>query len=1048
MAISMFITAAPVGAVPRFVSSVEPKFLADSSLDDARGLSTQALTEAGWEATGAGGLLLSPAASESATVPFAWIRQLGSRQLQQDIVQVLTGSGWTADDSEALTQTDPAQLPFLPPSLVRAIEADHCELLTALAGRGWHRVGSGWWNPLRAASPYVPVTPQAIIDAAREAVIEGAAIVHLHTRDLSDFRQLPIGPMAGTLATGRQRNLIDAQQYDEIVRALHQQVPVAVLNLSTSVRGGSDYDSPLRREHLRDYGAAQRGAEMASLSPGPVIFQAGGSYDNTPGFLDAQLRHFATAGVRPEIEVFNRGILDSALGDYAPRLRETGEPVLFMLVAGVDQYRRAVDGSLHDDSLIPAAVRKSVITQVIDGSPAALAQAIASTVEYLGPLVRRIRQQLPGAQISALLPGPLLRILPEVAVHLGLDGVRVGLEDALTVPDEQVPGGVRKATTAEQVRYARRRLEALGVQVLTAEQTRERLHMPLPEVALFRAVAAALKPFASSAPPNAPRALAEQVLEALTPFRQDYLARERRLLDALDVHLAGQAVPPSDWLGELAVRAIADAGLHVRYFIEERDRYPRPLANFGKRLYALQAINFVRELLVEAGRPTLAWDEALATLAASDGLPPDSYRVERSQFKGADLRLLEYLASIPCRYNRSRTLAVNTELRFDADYSSTMAILFETIHEHFSALRRRAGSDVEAKQAGTRLYRVRTVEVEEVEQGRLPAELEQHAWVVLPSTPTTNYPEGIALGKGLTATFGRFLAEVAGRPVGVAGLIHSGIDGQGNAVVEATMLHNRFALNTPWHEQIIGHSAGLIYDQLLLPRIVEHGQHLARDASGAVRRDSTGLPLLDDGRIAKRLSFQGIDDLPRLHLLAHSSGISTLQQLDNALRRDMQALGYSAIEQEEIFNRAVGISFGSASDINLELPGTPVVDITAYNDIRSLAGTTTADYLPKTDAERDATVYRLHAGLGGAHRYCHGRWVHYRKGPARRVLRLKGVVLREDPVRLHDGHSIRRYLEGAPTSLIELIQSFLGAPGNIRADMIMREFHGACRSGA
>jgi len=462
----------------------------------------------------------------------------------------------------------------------------------------------------------------------------------------------------------------------------------------------------------------------------------------------------------------------------------------------------------------------------------------------------------------------------------------------------------------------------------------------------------------------------------------------------------------------------------------------------------LQAINFVRELLVDAQRPSLLWDQALATLAQVDDLPPDSYRIDAAQFKGADLRWLEYLASIPCRYNRSRTLAVNTELRFDPGYSSTMAILFESIHELFSTLRQRAGSDAEAKQAGTRLYRLRAEELEEVAHQHLPGELKQHAWVVLPSTPTTNYPQGIALGKGLTATFGRFLAEVAGRPVGLAGLIHSGLDGQGNAVVEATMLHNRFVLNTHWHEQIVCHSAGLIYDQLLLPRIVERGQRLARDASGAVLRDAAGLPLLEDGRAATRLSFQGIDDLPRVHLLAHSSGISTLQQLDNALRRDMQTLGYSPIEQEEIFNRAVAISFGSASDINLELPGTPVVDITAYNDIRSLAGTTTADYLPKTDAERDATVYRLHGGLSSGHRYAQGRWVHYRKGSARRLLRLKGVVLREDPQRLHDGHSIRRYLEGAPASLIELIQSFLGAPGNLRADMIMREFHGASRSGA
>lgn len=1049
MSSSMFITAAPVGAVPRFISSDEPKFFDAATIATAaaQGLSLDCLVAAGWERVKAGGIVLT--AAQTASIPFSSIRQLRSRRLQQDIVLTLTGAGWSADDSESLTQTAPAQLPYLTPQIVEDLRHDRPEVLQALLDGGWVEAGSGWWNPMRAASPYMPVTPRAIIAAAQEAVIEGAAIVHLHTRDRSDAAQIRLGDSAASLSIGKQRNHIDTLQYDEIVSVLHQQVPAAILNLSTSVRGGADYDSPLRRAHLRGYGAAQRGPDVASLSPGPVIFQAGGNYDNSPAFLDQQLRHFAATGVRPEIEVFNGTILDAALGEYAQRLRETGVPVLFMLVAGVDQYRHGAEGSLEDDSLIPSGIRKEIIRLVVEGSQAALEQAVATTVEYLRPIVQRIRERLPDSAVSTLLPGPLLRILPEVAVQLRLDGVRVGLEDALNVPDEQVPGGLRKATTAEQVRYARLRLEALGVSVLSAEQTRERLAMPLREVALFRAAASALKPFLGSAPPGEPRALAADVLAALAPFRAGYLAQEAAFLAVLERTLAQQPVPPSvEQRCTIAVQAITDCGLYVRYFIEERDRYPQPLFNFSKRIYALQALNFIRELLTEAGQSSADWDDSLRALAVDDQLAADSYLVDAAQFKGADLRLLEYLASIPCRYNRSRTLAVNTELRFDADYSLTMATLFECIHERVCALRRRAGNDAERKQTGTRIHRVVGAQVEEIDHDSLLGELKRNAWVVLPSTPTTNYPEGITLGKGLTATFGRFLAEVAGRPVGLAGLIHSGIDGQGNAVVESTMLHNRFALNTHWHAHIVGHSAGLIYDQLLLPRIVERAHLLARDEHGSVARDAAGLPLYQDGQVALRLSFQGIDDLSRLHLFAHSSGISTIQQLDNVLRRDMALLGYSPVEQEEVFNRAVVISFGSASDINLELSGTPVVDITAYNDIRSLAGTTTADYLPKTEAERHATVHRLHAGIVDEHRYSHGRWVHYRNGAGRRVLRLKGVVLREDPARLHDGHSIRRYLEGAPSSVIDLIQHFLGAAHNIRADMIMREFHAARRSGA
>ena len=160
------------------------------------------------------------------------------------------------------------------------------------------------------------------------------------------------------------------------------------------------------------------------------------------------------------------------------------------------------------------------------------------------------------------------------------------------------------------------------------------------------------------------------------------------------------------------------------------------------------------------------------------------------------------------------------------------------------------------------------------------------------------------------------------------------------------------------------------------------------------------------------------------------------------MRHDLAALGYSALEQDEIFNRAVAVSFGSASDVNIALSGTPIVDITAYNDIRSLAGTTTPDYLPSNSEEHEATTLLLQQGLPEAHSYDKARWAFHRSGDTRRLLRMKGVVLREDPARAHDGHSIRRYLEGAPSSLKDLLTLFHDAPLNLRADMLMREFHG------
>lgn len=1047
MSTRMFITAAPVGAVSRFVSPKEPKFLDNSELAAQDDSLESVLLNAGWKRVAAGGLRtrVNPEAGTRALVAVSatTLEWLESRKTQQDIVFTLTGSGWQLDNDGALVQDDPLHQGYLPPSLVEALRSDSPAAYETLISQGWEVCAAGYWNPMRAASPYLPITPDAIIEASVHAAAEGAAILHLHTRDLSDSHTLSIPGNTQTITLGAQQNHIDVDQYNQIVPALHQRIPSAIINLSTSVRGGRNFESPIRRAHLHHYGLNKRGPDVSSFSPGPVIFQAGGGYENSPQFLEQQLEHLNTCAIRPEVEVFNSSILDNALGPNLRGLSQAGNPILFMLVAGVDQFRRAEDGSVSDDSLIPVADREAVYGLIKQDTPASLAHAIELASSRLQPFVQRIRREMPDAVISILAPGPMLRILAEVALSLRLDGVRVGLEDALHVPDTLAPGGSRKATTADQVRYVRKRLEALGVSLQDAEQTRDRLNMPLDQVRLFREAAATLKSLELEGTPTAPRPIARALLDALQPLQQRYLEREAAFIGHVSARLAetlaGQAPVSAERLAEVAIETIFDSGLYVRYFIEERDRYRLPLNQFGKRLYAVQALNFIRELNDEHGVTNFAWDQALDTLATQDQLPRDSYRIVPHQYKGQDLRFLEYLASLPCRYNSSRTLVVNTVLRTDADYSMTMALLFEGIHQLTSRLRR--DSSAERKAHGTRLYHVQAQDVQDVHATALPNPIRHYQWAVLPSTPTTNYSQGIALGKGLASTFSSFLQGIGQSSVALLGIVHSGLDAQDNPIIESAMLHNRFILGTQWHSQVVSHSARLIYEQVILPRIIAQPNALRFCPDGLVARDDHGLPLDHAGRPATRLSFQGIEDLQRLHFCAHSSGAATLQQLDNAMREDMQRLGYSVLEQEEIFNRAVAISFGSATDIDTTLQGTPVIDITAYNDIRSLAGTTTHDYIPAKACANTATIAQLNGGVAAQHRYDQASWAFYKEGKGRKLLRLKDVVLRHDPVRAHDGHSIRRYLEGAPATLHDLLNLFLEAPLNIRADMLMREFY-------
>ncbi len=1046
----MFITAAPVGAVPKYVSPAEPKFLPAppaSSDTGSKGFveeSGRILEEAGWEQVSAGGLV-SPTGYYSLPlrIPASVVDLVSSLRDRQEFVLILAASGWIFGDDGSIRQPNPVLQVYLPPRIVNTFQREYPAVVRTLVKQGWSAVGAGYWNPMRAASPHVPITPNAIIKASVDAAVQGAAIVHLHTRDTSDAVELKWPGVEQPVWISHQRNRIDVGQYESIVSALHRLIPSAIVNLSTSVRGAVDFESPVRRAHLKSYGTQSRSPDMASFSPGPVIFQTGGGYDNPPRFLEAQRAHFRSHNIRPEVEVFGRNMLEQALGADWGSLREAGEPVLFMLVAGVDQHRRIDGGGLVDDSLVPVAERKEIFRLLAEGSDVARRRATQRTVLHLRPIVDRIRSHSRSAVISALMPGPLLQILPEVAVGLGLDGVRVGLEDALNLPDHRVPGGLRKATTAEQVRYVRKRLERLGVVVENAEEVRDRLSMPLEDVSLFRAAAEALAPLLAIEPPARPRAIAHDVLAALGAIQAQYTAKEERfatyIRSHLEIRLKHDGATSADELAAVAVRSISEHGLYVRYFIEERDRYPAPLKDFGQRLHPLQALNFIRELLATRGEPSELWDGALQALAEVDGLAPEAYMVDPSQYKGQGLRFLEYLTSLPSRFNQTRTLAVNTVLRSDKNYSAVMATLFEAVHEKMSALRR--SSRAEHKQPGTKILHVAGGAYAEIGDQALRRSLREHPWVALPSTPTTNYPEGVLLATGLTASFSRFLADITQCAKGLVGFVHPGLDDQGHPIIESAMLHNRFALNTPWHRHVVGHSARLLYEQLLMPRVVEKPELLARAADGTVHRDPSGLPVYGDGRPAARISFQRVEDLVRLHLFAHSSGVATIQQIDNLLRADLDALGYSVLEQDEIFNRAVAISFGSASDINLALSGTPIIDITAYNDIRCLAGTTSPDYLPKTEEELSATTHLLQEGVKEGHRYEHARWTLYRNGASRKLLRLKGVVLREDPVRMHDGHSIRRYLEGAPRSVFDLIRLFHDSPHTIRADMLMREFY-------
>jgi uncharacterized protein (DUF849 family) len=271
-------------------------------------------------------------------------------------------------------------------------------------------------------SDKVPVTPEAIADAAIEAAEAGAAIVHIHVRD----------PETGEAAR-------DPALFREVVARIRASDADPVLNLTAGMGGDlvlGGVETPLPPGPGTDMaGATERLAHVAELRPeictldcGSMNFAAGGDYvmTNTPAMLRAMARQIQVLGVRPELEVFDFGHLVMVKDLIREGL--INEPVLIQLCMGIPYG--APDDPLTFMALVNALPPGAVFSAFSIG-----------------------RRQLPYVALAAIAGG----------------NVRVGLEDNLWL------GKGRLATNAELVERARTILEAMGARILAPDEVRDRL---------------------------------------------------------------------------------------------------------------------------------------------------------------------------------------------------------------------------------------------------------------------------------------------------------------------------------------------------------------------------------------------------------------------------------------------------------------------------------------------------------------------------------------------------------------------------------------------
>jgi 3-keto-5-aminohexanoate cleavage enzyme len=160
----------------------------------------------------------------------------------------------------------------------------------------------------KAHNPAVPYTVAEIAEEARRAYEAGAALIHLHVREDDG---------TPTQSAARFAACIDA------IRAL---CPDVIIQPSTGGAVGMTNDERLQPITLRP--------EMATLDCGTCNFGGDEIFVNTENTIIEFAQKMNALGIKPEIEVFDKGMIDMAL-----RLLRKGHikaPMHFDFVMGVN----------------------------------------------------------------------------------------------------------------------------------------------------------------------------------------------------------------------------------------------------------------------------------------------------------------------------------------------------------------------------------------------------------------------------------------------------------------------------------------------------------------------------------------------------------------------------------------------------------------------------------------------------------------------------------------------------------------------------------------
>lgn len=252
-------------------------------------------------------------------------------------------------------------------------------------------------------NPNVPYTIEEIANEAKRSYDAGASIIHLHVREDD-----------GTPTQSYER-------FRTCIMAIKEKCPDVIIEPSTGGAVGMSNDERLSPVFLKP--------EIASLDCGTCNFGKDDIFVNTESTIRYFAKKMAEFNVKPEIEVFDKGMIDTAIRLYKEKVLKV--PLQFNFVVGV---RGAIDASLMNLAFMEASIPEGSVY----------------TVTGIG------RHQFTMSAMAAAAGG-----------H-----VRVGFEDNIYLAK-----GVIAKSNGELVEKAVRISREIGREIASPKEAREILHL-------------------------------------------------------------------------------------------------------------------------------------------------------------------------------------------------------------------------------------------------------------------------------------------------------------------------------------------------------------------------------------------------------------------------------------------------------------------------------------------------------------------------------------------------------------------------------------------